>query len=96
MTHAGYTQEERDALGITDGLVRISVGCEDAADLVADLEQALAAGWIGHGARLEHAGPRDAVRTAVRTAVLRTLRPARRGTARGRPRSAGPRAPGTS
>jgi cystathionine gamma-lyase/cystathionine beta-lyase/cystathionine gamma-lyase/homocysteine desulfhydrase len=43
MTHAGYTQEERDALGITGGLVRISVGCEDAADIVADLEQALAA-----------------------------------------------------
>lgn len=43
MTHAGYTQEERDGLGITGGLVRISVGCEDAADLVADLEQALAA-----------------------------------------------------
>jgi cystathionine beta-lyase/cystathionine gamma-synthase len=42
MTHAGYTQKERDALGITNGLVRISVGCEDAADLVADLEQALA------------------------------------------------------
>jgi cystathionine beta-lyase/cystathionine gamma-synthase len=42
MTHAGYTQAERDALGITNGLVRISVGCEDAADLVADLEQALA------------------------------------------------------
>jgi cystathionine gamma-lyase/cystathionine beta-lyase/cystathionine gamma-lyase/homocysteine desulfhydrase len=43
MTHAGYTPEERAALGITDGLVRISVGCEDAADLVADLEQALGA-----------------------------------------------------
>jgi cystathionine beta-lyase len=42
MTHAGYTQEERDLLGITNGLVRISVGCEDAADLLADLEQALA------------------------------------------------------
>jgi cystathionine gamma-lyase/cystathionine beta-lyase/cystathionine gamma-lyase/homocysteine desulfhydrase len=42
MTHAGYTQVERDGLGITNGLVRISVGCEDAADLVADLEQALA------------------------------------------------------
>jgi cystathionine beta-lyase/cystathionine gamma-synthase len=41
MTHAGHTQAERDALGITDGLVRISVGCEDAADLVADLDQAL-------------------------------------------------------
>ena len=43
MTHAGYTQQERDELGITDGLVRISVGCEDAEDLVADLEQALEA-----------------------------------------------------
>ena len=43
MTHAGYTQGERDALGITNGLVRISVGCEDVADLVADLEGALAA-----------------------------------------------------
>jgi cysteine-S-conjugate beta-lyase len=43
MTHAGYTQAERDGIGITDGLVRISVGCEDASDLVADLDQALAA-----------------------------------------------------
>jgi cystathionine beta-lyase/cystathionine gamma-synthase len=43
MTHAGYTQAERDTLGITNGLVRISVGCEDAADLIADLEGALAA-----------------------------------------------------
>jgi cystathionine beta-lyase/cystathionine gamma-synthase len=42
MTHAGYTQPERDALGIGDGLVRISVGCEDAEDLVADLGRALA------------------------------------------------------
>jgi len=42
MTHAAYTQAERDALGIGDGLVRISVGCEDGDDLVKDLEQALA------------------------------------------------------
>ena len=41
MTHAGYTQPERDALGISDGLVRISVGCEDAEDLKADLSRAL-------------------------------------------------------
>ena len=41
MTHAGYTQEQREGLGITNGLVRISVGCEDASDIVADLEQAL-------------------------------------------------------
>ncbi len=43
MTHAGYTQAERDALGIGPGLVRISVGCEDAEDLLSDIEQALAA-----------------------------------------------------
>ena len=43
MTHAGYTQEERAALGITDGLVRISVGCEDAEDLLSDLSQAFSA-----------------------------------------------------
>ncbi len=43
MTHAGYTPAERAALGIGDGLVRISVGCEDADDLLADLEQALSA-----------------------------------------------------
>ena len=41
MTHAGYTQAERDQLGIGDGLVRISVGCEDAEDLVADLRKAM-------------------------------------------------------
>jgi len=43
MTHAGYTQAERDALGIGDGLVRISVGCEDVEDLIADLSRGLAA-----------------------------------------------------
>ena len=42
MTHAGYTQAERDALGIGHGLVRISVGCEDADDLLADLRKGLA------------------------------------------------------
>ena len=43
MTHAGYTQPERDGLGITDGLVRISVGIEDAEDIANDLRGALAA-----------------------------------------------------
>ncbi len=43
MTHAGLGQQQRDRLGITDGLLRISVGLEDQADLLADLEQALAA-----------------------------------------------------
>lgn len=40
-THSGLTQEEYEQAGITDGLVRISVGIEDWRDLVADFEQAL-------------------------------------------------------
>ncbi len=42
MTHASLTAEARRALGIGDGLVRLSVGLEDPKDLLADLEQALA------------------------------------------------------
>ena len=42
-THHRLKPEERAALGIDDGLVRLSVGLEDAADLIADLDQALAA-----------------------------------------------------
>ena len=42
-SHAGLTREQRDAQGIPDGFVRISVGIENAEDLVADFEQALAA-----------------------------------------------------
>ncbi|MDO6720016.1 aminotransferase class I/II-fold pyridoxal phosphate-dependent enzyme [Psychrosphaera sp. 1_MG-2023] len=41
MTHSPYTQEERLAAGISDGLIRISVGLEHADDLIADLNQAL-------------------------------------------------------
>lgn len=41
MTHGSVPKPERDRLGITDGLVRISVGIEDVDDLVADLQQAL-------------------------------------------------------
>ena len=40
MTHASVPPDERNRLGITDGLVRISVGIEDVEDLIADLEQA--------------------------------------------------------
>ena len=40
MTHAAVPKETRDELGITDGLVRISVGIEDTEDLLADLEDA--------------------------------------------------------
>jgi cystathionine beta-lyase/cystathionine gamma-synthase len=41
ITHEHMTQEERDAAGIDDGLIRLSVGLEDPADIIADLEQAL-------------------------------------------------------
>ena len=43
MTHASVPAEVRAALGIGDALVRLSVGIEDVADLIADLERALAA-----------------------------------------------------
>ncbi|HEX8029946.1 MAG TPA: PLP-dependent aspartate aminotransferase family protein, partial [Vicinamibacterales bacterium] len=41
MTHASVPKDRREMLGITDGLVRISVGIEDVEDLQADLDQAL-------------------------------------------------------
>ena len=42
MTHADVEEAERKRVGITDGLVRLSVGLEDVEDLIADLDQALA------------------------------------------------------
>ncbi|MBI4238636.1 MAG: PLP-dependent transferase [Deltaproteobacteria bacterium] len=41
MTHAAIPAKDREAIGITDGLLRLSVGIEDVDDLLADLEQAL-------------------------------------------------------
>jgi len=41
-SHVENTLEERQALGISEGLVRVSVGIEDSADLLADLKQAFA------------------------------------------------------
>jgi len=41
MTHSPYTQEERAEAGISEGLIRISVGLEDAEDIIADLKQGL-------------------------------------------------------
>jgi len=41
MTHASIPPKQRAALGIDDGLVRLSVGIEDAGDLIADLDQSL-------------------------------------------------------
>jgi O-succinylhomoserine sulfhydrylase len=40
-THSNMTPEEREAVGIYDGLIRLSVGLEDPEDLITDLEQAL-------------------------------------------------------
>ena len=44
-SHVENTLEERQALGISEGLVRVSVGIEDTADLLADLKQAFE--WVG-------------------------------------------------
>ncbi|RYG71659.1 bifunctional cystathionine gamma-lyase/homocysteine desulfhydrase [Lentibacillus lipolyticus] len=41
MTHASIPADRREELGITDGLIRVSVGIEDADDLIEDMEQAL-------------------------------------------------------
>lgn len=41
MTHASVDEEKRERIGITQGLVRISVGIEDTDDIIADLDQAL-------------------------------------------------------
>lgn len=41
MTHAAIPKPERMKIGITDSLIRLSVGVEDIDDLISDLEQAL-------------------------------------------------------
>ena len=41
MTHASIPAEERRAVGLQDGLIRLSVGIEDADDLIADLDEAI-------------------------------------------------------
>ena len=46
-SHRALGQDERLAIGVTDGLIRLSVGIEDTADILADLERALAAAKIG-------------------------------------------------
>ena len=42
MTHSGVPKDRRAVIGITEGLIRISIGIEDAEDIIADLSQALA------------------------------------------------------
>lgn len=58
MTHGDVPKAQREATGITDGLVRLSVGLEDVHDIIADLEQAL-----------DEVGRRIAVGTSRRTRV---------------------------
>jgi O-acetylhomoserine (thiol)-lyase len=43
MTHSELDPTEREAMGVTEDTVRLSIGVENADDLIADLEQALAA-----------------------------------------------------
>jgi methionine-gamma-lyase len=59
MTHAAYPPEVRRASGIADGLVRLSAGLEDTADLLADVEQALevATSARAEARALAHAAP---------------------------------------
>jgi cystathionine beta-lyase/cystathionine gamma-synthase len=42
MTHASVPKDMRDRMGVTDGLIRLSVGIEDVEDLIEDIAQALA------------------------------------------------------
>ena len=41
MTHAAFPEAERKRIGITDNLIRLSLGIEDAEDLIEDLQTAL-------------------------------------------------------
>lgn len=47
MTHSSVPKEDREALGISDTLVRLSIGLEDEEDLLEDLDQALKAAVSG-------------------------------------------------
>ena len=64
MTHADVPREHRLAVGITDGLIRVSVGIEDVADIIADLEQAIE---IAHAQSPSHGREAD---TRTREEVL--------------------------
>jgi cystathionine beta-lyase/cystathionine gamma-synthase len=57
MTHASVPPERRAALGLSDGLVRLSCGVEDVGDLLADLEQAFEG--IPEGTRREATAARS-------------------------------------
>jgi hypothetical protein len=66
-SHAALSREERHAIGVGDGFIRLALGIEDSADLIADLEQALApladrAAGRRRGAALTMTGRRGRVR----------------------------------
>ena len=56
-THEQLTESERSAAGVTPDLVRLSIGLEDAEDLIADLSRALAAAVAAEATRTTAAGP---------------------------------------
>ncbi|HYH83106.1 MAG TPA: PLP-dependent aspartate aminotransferase family protein [Longimicrobium sp.] len=56
-SHSAMTRERREANGIRDGFVRVSLGIEDAEDIIADFEQALEA--VGAGVEAEDSAPRE-------------------------------------
>lgn len=49
MTHASVPEDQRAKLGITDNLIRISVGLEDVDDLIEDLDYALKSSQLDNG-----------------------------------------------
>lgn len=53
MTHGDVPREQRERAGVTDGLVRLSVGLEDPGDIIADLEQAIDAATASPGTKQE-------------------------------------------
>lgn len=59
-THAQLSESERQAAGVTADLVRLSIGLEDADDLIADLDRALAAAIAADSVRTATAGPQHA------------------------------------
>ncbi len=60
MTHADVPREHRLVVGIPDGLIRVSVGLEDVADIIADLEQAISIAHAESATRTGGAGARAA------------------------------------
>jgi len=48
MTHAGMAPDARETAGITDGLVRLSVGCEDLEDILKDVREEMTFHFVKH------------------------------------------------